>query len=215
MDPSSKAELAESVNTLIEDGGARQMFTQLCGVLQLKQQGIPVALTGHPAVLNALLNLAVADPAAYERVLELIERKRKERGLEPLVDIDVEQDRKAYMREFMATKRDRQRRLIELLNDLRSEAEKIKGTARIELERVHAARWLDEKDAREDTARKRLGRRLTADERRAISTQLWAEVDQELDALEQFVQVQMKLPLMQRKGNTFRYSVGEMKGNLQ
>lgn len=216
MEQQSRKLLGEAVSALIEDSDARQMFTQLSGVLELKRQRLPVALTGRPAILNPLLDLAIEDPDTYGTVLDLIDTKRALRGLEVLVVIEPEPepepdaDRKAYMREFMAIKRERQRRLIELLNELRSDVDKIKGTARMELERIHAARWLDEKDRREYAMRKHLGRRLTIAERKSVSTQLWADVDAELDALEEFVRLQLHLPLSQRT-SSFNFRVGKPK----
>lgn len=207
MEPkTNRVELAEAVNTLIEDGGAKQMFIQMQGVIELSRKNVPVALAGRPAVLNPLVRLAISDEPAFDRVLDLVERKRKEAGLDALQDFEA--DRKAYMREFMNTKRERQRRLIELLNTLRSEHDKIKGTARIELEREHASRWIDEKNRREAQARGDLGRRLTADERKNIASQLWQEVDVELGALEAFAQEEMRKPLSQRNKAEFKFLIG-------
>lgn len=202
--------MGEAVSALIEDSDARQMFAQFSGVLELRRQQLPVALTGRPAILNPLLSLAVEDPDVYSTVLDLIDTKRAQRGLEVLSTAEPEADRKAYMREFMATKRERQRRVIELLNELRADIDKIKGTARMELERVHAARWLDEKDKREHAMRKHVGRRLAMAERKSVSTQLWADVDAELDALEAFVRLQLRLPLTQRT-SSFNFRVGKPK----
>lgn len=210
VNQANKGALLEAVSALIEDSDARQMYTQLSGVLEIKRQQLPVALTGRPAILNPLLDLAIEDPDVYGTVLDLIDAKRALRGLEMLGNIEPDADRKAYMREFMATKRERQRRLIELLNELRADIDKIKGTARMELERIHAARWLDEKDKREYAMRKRVGRRLTIAERKSVSTQLWADVDAELDALLEFVRLQLRVPLSQRT-SSFNFRVGKPK----
>lgn len=207
-----RAALTEAVNTLIDDDAAKQMYAALAKILELKRQDYPVELTGRYAALNPLMELAGKDEDAFERVMDLVARKRSERDLPPLDAGNAEKDRRVYMRKFMAAKRDRQRRLIELLNQLRSENDKIKGSARLELERVHAARWLDEKDRREKAIRDESGIRMTADERSQISLFIWAEVDAELDALEEFVRVQSRLPLHQRSASGFQFRVGKMPG---
>ena len=201
--------LAEAANALVDDEDAQALFRQFRGVLELKRRSIPVSLTGRPAVLNALLELAIEDESGFERVVDLVERRRMDKGLPRLSSVD--EGRQAYMREFMGIKRERQARLIELLNELRSVNDKIKGSVRLELERVHAARWLAEKHSRENAARSRLGRRLSAEERKSIADQLWADVDAELDALEEFVKVQMRLPLHARSSTGFQFKLGVQK----
>jgi hypothetical protein len=206
LDQRTKEALADAVNTLVGDVDAKTLYAQMMGVLEVAARNIPVALVGRPAVLNPLIELALRDEPAYERVMELVDRKRTEGGLAALQDMEL--DRKAYMREFMAVRRERLRRLVELWNQLRSEHDKIRGSARLDFEQLHAARWKDEKDSRELFLRKKLGRRLTMPERQAISAQLWEEVDHELDALEKFVQQEIRKPLSARSREGFRFQVG-------
>lgn len=208
MDQEAKAALAEAVNTLVADADAKTLYAQMLGVLEVAQRNIPVQLVGRPAVLNPLIQLALADEAAYERVFDLIDRKRKEAGLPPLQDMDL--DRKAYMREFMALRRERLRRLVELWNELRSENDKIRGASRLQFEQLHGARWKDEKDRREEELRARLNRRLTAEERRAISVKLWEDVEEELVALQEFVRAEVRKPLPNRSREGFQFRVGVM-----
>ncbi len=208
MNAEKRKALEEAVTALIEDSDAPTIFAALEGVLALVRKGIPVFLTERPAVLNPLVALATDDFPAYERVLDLIERKRSERNLPPLVSED--DARRAYMRDFMAVKRDRQRRLVELWNSLRSEHDRIRGTARMEFERRHAARWIDEKNRRETARRETLGRRLTADERRELTEQLWRDVDYELDSLEEFVRDEMRKPIHARSKSGFTFIVGKI-----
>ena len=180
MDADAKAALADAVNALIEDQDAGSLHKHLQGVYEVAKRGIPVRLTGRPGVLNPLLDLMLTDFPASERVFQLIDRKRDERDLDPL---GAGFDRKGYMRELMAKKRDRQRRLVELVNELRSEDDKIRGSARLDFEQVHANRWFDVRNEREAAARARLRRRLTAEERGDVIAGLWRDVDDELDAL--------------------------------
>lgn len=206
MDPESKAALAEAANTLVADADAKTLYIQMQGVLEVAARNIPVQLVGRPAVLNPLIRLALRDEPAYERVMDLVDRKRREAGLPPLSEMEL--DRKAYMREFMALRRERLRRLVDLWNELRSENDKIRGAARLQFEQLHGARWKDEKDRREDALRVKLGRRLTADERRDVSTRLWEDVEEELVALQEFVRAEMRKPLHQRSKEGFQFKVG-------
>lgn len=208
MDSSAKAALAEAANTLVADADAKTLYAQMQGVLELAARNIPVQLTGRPAVLNPLIELALRDEAAFDRVIELVDRKRKEAGLPPLGDMEL--DRKAYMREFMAIRRERLRRLVELWNELRSENDKIRGASRLQFEQLHGARWKDEKDRREEALRNQLGRRLTAEERRSVSTQLWEDVEEELAALQDFVREEIRKPLANRSRTGFEFKVGTM-----
>lgn len=210
MQAPSKAALAEAVNTLVQDTDAGSLSHQMHGVLDIAARNIPVALTGRASVLNPLIKLALSDHSAYDRVMELIDRKRNEAGLPPLGAQEHDPDRRAYMREFMAERRERLRRLVDLWNELRSEDDKVRGQARLAFEQMHAARWKDEKDAREIALRDKLGRRLSMEERRAISAQLWAEVEDELQALAAFVRSEIRKPLQARSKAGFKFMVGVM-----
>lgn len=206
MDSEAKAALAEAANTLVADADAKTLYTQMQGVIEVAARNIPVQLVGRPAVLNALIQLALNDEQAYERVMDLVDRKRAESGLAPLQDMEL--DRKAYMREFMALRRERLRRLVDLWNELRSENDKIRGASRLQFEQMHGARWKDEKDRREEALRAKLGRRLTAEERKQIAATLWDEVEEELASLQAFVREEVRKPLHQRSKTGFEFRVG-------
>jgi hypothetical protein len=196
VDANQKAALAESAECLIADADAPLLFRQLMGVLDLAQKHVPVRLVGRAAVLNPLLVLWLDDEPAALRVVDLINRKRSQEGHDPLGDQNIH--RRSYMRELMAQKRERARRLIELVNELRSEKDKLRGAARIEFERTHSNRWFDVKKERENDLREKLDRRLTADEMQEIKDALWADVDRELDDLEVFVRQEVRKPLHER-----------------
>lgn len=195
--------LAEAANTLVEDADAVQLFQQLAGVYDLAKKGVPVRLVGRAAVLNPLLVLWLEDEDSAMRVLDLVNNKRDARGLPPVGEQDYQ--RRAYMREFMAAKRERGRRLVTLVNQLRAEDDKIKGAARVEFERLHARRWFDVRKEREDALRRAKGRRLSQEELKEIIRQLWEDVDRELDELEEFVKIEMKKPLHARAPDGFRF----------
>ena len=192
-----------AANALIESPDAFNLFRQLTAVVDVARRDVPVQLIGNAAVLNPLLNLWLEDEDAASRVVQLIVRKREERGLPPVGDADF--NRRAYMRELMAQKRERGRRLVTLFNELRSEDDRLVGPARTEFERYHANRWYEVKTAREDALRDALDRRLTADEMRNISSQLWEAVDQELNELEEFVRTELRKSFHQRATNGFKF----------
>jgi hypothetical protein len=206
MDSETKAAIADAVNTLVADADAKTLYAQMLGVIEVAARNIPVQLVGRPAGLNPMITLALQDEAAYDRVMDLVDRKRTEAGLLPLQEMEL--DRKGYMREFMAIRRERLRRLVELWNELRSENDKIRGSNRLQFEQLHAGRWKDEKDRREQELRQQLGRRLTMEERQKISTTLWMEVDEELQALQEFVQDQIHKPVSARSKTGFPFKVG-------
>lgn len=213
MDANQKALLAEAVNALIDDSDASDLYKKMNLTYELICKGVPVRLVGRAAILNPLLDLLIDDLPAGERVLQLIDRKRTEGNQESLDEGEGGFDRKSYMRELMATKRERQRRLVDLVNALRSENTKLKGSPRLEFERIHAARWLNVRTEREDALREKLGRRLTVEERTNIIKQLWVEVDQELDELEAFVLEEIKKPVFRRAPEGFKFKLQPKKGN--
>lgn len=209
LDSDLKAAVAQAANMLVTDSDAKTLYAQMQGVMELSAKGIPVQLTGAAATLNALVMLANHSRPAFDGVMELVEHKRGEAGLVPLAEGDP--DRRAYMREFMASRRQRLGRLVGLWNQLRSERDKIQGATRLAFEQLHGARWKEEKDRREDAMRDTLGRRLSMEERRAIGNQLWSEVEAELDDLERFVREEVRKPLHQRAPNGFQFRVGVLK----
>ena len=200
-----KAALADAVECLIEDPDSLEIFHGLNSTYELAKRGVPVRLVARGAGLNPLLTLRRDNEGTYANVLDLVNRKRQARGDNPLDEGDI--NRRSYMRELMAQKRERGRRLVGLVNQLRSEEDKLQGTARMEFERLHASRWQAVRKEREDALRDRLNRRLTSDEMTRIKDQLWAEVDMELDAFEEFVRVESRKPLRERAPGGFNFKL--------
>lgn len=205
-----KAALAEAVEMLILDPDAFEMFQWINRTYELAKRNVPVRLVGRGSLLNPILQLWLDDDARYASILGLINRKRDERGLTPLDEGDI--NRRAYMRELMAQKRERGRRLVHLMNQLRSENDRLQGSTRIEFERLHAGRWQAVRKEREDALRDRLCRRLNNEELTRIKDQLWAEVDEELDQLEEFVRIESRKPLRERAPEGFQFKL-KPKGN--
>ena len=205
MNNIDKGALAEAVDCLIQDPDSLEMFHWLNGTYELARRGVPVRLVGRGAVLNPLLVLRISDEAVYANVLGLVNQKRKGFGDNPLDEGDI--NRRSYMRELMAQKRERGRRLVSLANQLRAETDKLQGAVRMEFERLHASRWQAVRKEREDALRDRLCRRLSSEELTRIKDQLWAEVDQELDEFEEFVRSESRKPLRERAPGGFNFKL--------
>jgi hypothetical protein len=201
MDSALKQALADAVNALIHDGDASLLFKQFNATLSVVRKGAPVRLVGRASVLNPLLDLTVLDSAAAERVFDLVERKRATAGHAPLNDT-VER-RKRYMRELMAERRARLRRVVDISNSMRSDRDAIKGRQRMQFEGHHVKRWGAILTQREQEAREAAGGRIPLHEFVELREQLWRDVDAELDAFEAFARAESRLPLSQRKPNGF------------
>ncbi len=209
MDVNQRALLNEAVEVLARDPDAPRLYKQLIGVYEVASKGIDVRLIGRPGVLNPLLEMMLMDYAKFERVMGLVDKAREAEGSDPLDEPGFA--RRPYMRELMANKRSRESRLIALLNQLRPERDRIQGTAKLELQRVHATRWQGVRTEREEEARVRLGRRLTKAERESIIAKLWDDVDAEIDALEVFVQQELRKPATARSPG-FEFKLKPKKG---
>jgi hypothetical protein len=190
MNAEQKTMLAEAVNTLIDDTDATDLYKKMMGVYELARKDFPVRLTGRSGVLNPMLDLLLADYEGGQVVLRLIETKRTTRGLPQLEDPN--EARKIYMRELMATRRDRLSRLLKLWNTLRPDREKVRGAAKTEFERVHGNRWFAVREEREKALREQHGRRLSHHERTSLIKAFWEDVNRELDDFDVFVRNQMK-----------------------
>lgn len=211
MTPKEKAAIALAVECLIDDPDAVSIFRQMEAAHDLARKNVPVRLVGRPSVLNPLIDLWLEDESTAHRVFDLVNRKRSALGLPPIGDEDY--NRRAYMRELMAQKRERLRRLANLFNQLRTEDDKIKGPARDEFVRLHGARWNEVKTERENALRDRLDRRLTIEELNEVRTQLWKEVDQELEALEEFVRSEIRKPVHARAPEGFKFMLKPSKAS--
>ena len=179
--------LAQAVNTLVERPDAAELFDTLSIVVNLVTKARrPVALTGVASALTPLLDLAVSDAEAYERVVRLIDSKRAAAGLTPLRGQFAEGfDKVEYQRVFMNEKRYRLRRAAAIENMARPERDQMRGRARQDFCDRQAAKWKITLDTRIASARQAAdGARLAQPHLDALRVQFWAEVDATLDDLE-------------------------------
>jgi hypothetical protein len=177
-----KQELLEAVNELIVAPDAHDLFEALRDVIPLATRQ-PILLTGRSAAVNPILRLRVDNVEAYNKVMELVERRRAERGydaLQPAAE-PPGYDKTAYMREFMEQKRVRQRRAAEIENMLRPERDKLVGNHRLEFMRQQSLRWKEQLDAHMRKVKDASGGSLTREMDRMHRGQFWAAVDRHLD----------------------------------
>jgi hypothetical protein len=186
MDESTKAELVAAANLLIRSGEARDHYEMLVAAAPLVARYPLLRFRGDAYPLNALATVKVGEPDVYRQIIDLVERKREEADLGPLVESEESRfDKSAYMQQFMEQKRQRQRRAAEIENMQRHERDKLVGRARLDFMQRQSEIWKKERDALMDKAREAAKpQRLTRDEIQIIVNQFWAKVDRQLDELE-------------------------------
>ncbi len=190
-----------AVATLIKAPDAHELFGELQLVLKLALNNVRVALTGAAGVLNPLIDLRKRNPEGYEGVLALVEKKRADAGFDPLITEAAERcyDKTEYMREFMNSKRERERRAVEIENLIRPEREKLRGTPRIEFMRRQSAVWKTDRDRFLQAAQGVHGEGLNLEKRKAAIVRFWSAVDADLEVREQRAKEQSLLPVHKRQ----------------
>lgn len=176
--------LLAAVNLLIRSPDAHAHLDALEAIFPLAKTH-PVRLVGDAAPLNALLDLHLTDPQRYERLLELVETKRREAGFDELrPHRESRFDKVEYMRNFMDRKRARQRRAAEIENLMRPSRDRLIGKSRIEFMERQASRWKRDLDEFVNKARVAQGGRLSKETLDTLREQFWSGVDKYLDDLE-------------------------------
>lgn len=179
-----KQALLIAINHLVLSERAETHYNLLESLLGLPVD-TPVKLTDEAEMLNALLELGREDRDAYGRVMELVDRKRVERGWTPLLKPEPQGfNRNEYQRDFMYQKRQRERRAVEIENMLRPARDKLIGNDRLEFMRRTSARWKESRDKMMTAARQASGGTLSKDQVSAILKAFWERVDRELDEAE-------------------------------
>lgn len=197
-----KQELLEAVSELITAPDAPDLYSALRDIFPVAIRQ-PILFTGRNAAVNPLLRLRLEDSEAYNKVMELVDRRRLERGLDPLQKVEgpAAYDKTAYMREFMEQKRVRQRRAAEIENMLRPERDKLIGNARLEFMRQQSLRWKEQLDAYIQKAREACGGALTREMDRKYRTQFWTTIDQHLDEKYEAARREQLKPTRQRSSD--------------
>ena len=193
--------MLHAVETLIKAPDAHELFGELQLVLKLALNNVRVALAGAASVLNPLIDLRKRNPEGYDSVLALIEKKRMDAGFDPLVTEASERsyDKTEYMREFMNSKRERERRAAEIENLIRPDREKLRGTPRIEFMRRQSAIWKTERDRFLQAAQGVHGEGLSMEKRKAAISRFWIAVDSDLEVREKRAKEEALLPAHKRQ----------------
>lgn len=182
---------------LVKGEDAESQYKMLDAVIR-KAAGLPVKLTGEFTPMNPLLQLRQEDHDTFETVINWVFEKRRQLSLPPLKD-EQSDARRDYMRDFMSAKRLRERRAVDIENMLRSENDKLRGTSRMEFVRRQSALWKKERDKLLEAERKTLGvERIPADVYSQVLQNFWANVDRQLDEMEDLTLEEMRRPLAMR-----------------
>jgi hypothetical protein len=179
-------EAKEAAARLAKDESAKAHFDTLDEVLT-KAGALPVKLFNTEASwLNPLLFLYKAHPDMFKTMVQWANDKRIQRGLTPLFGDRSQFDKTEYMREFMAQKRERERRVVAIENMTRSDRDKLRGRSRETYLSVLSRKWMDEKAALVEAEKLRTGKKgLDREVMTAITNAFWAEVDRKIDLQEE------------------------------
>ena len=191
MDENDKTSLLQAVNGLVKAENGPQLYADMLTILESAVR-IGLEFTGDRKFLNPLLALASSNREQFLKVISLVEAKRAEAGLAPLSAPPEGYNKTSYMREFMAQKRERERRAAEIENLMRGDRSPLKGRARLEFMTMQSARWKAQRDEMLASARQRQGKPLGKAEEAELIKQFWARVDRELDGLEELARDEIK-----------------------
>lgn len=187
MDSTAKASLVAAANLLIRSPQAHYLYGLTTSVAPLLARYPELRITGDADPLTELGRLKVNRPEMFDDVVDLVERRREDSGMEPLRSSqrDTEFNKTAYMQEFMEQKRLRQRRAADIENMMRLERDRLVGRTRLDFMQRQSEKWKAERDELMAKAKNAARpKRLTRDEITAVVRQFWAGVDARLDALE-------------------------------
>jgi len=160
----SKERVVEAVNLLIQAPNYSKLINEVTSILE-GWATHPMTYANHLSPLNALIDVGVSDRSAFERLVKLIEEKRK---------LVPETKRVDYQREYMAERRARIAKAVELremTHGAFSATERRKA-----YEKDVTARWAK---AREEFIAAKGG--LTWAQRHEAAGEFWAGIDATLN----------------------------------
>ena len=159
-----RAKVVEAINLLIECDRYARIVNEMTSILESWDQH-PMAYADKLSPLNILLKIGLESRDTFERILKLIEEKRKQRP---------KQRRQDYQRELMQQRRARIAKAIDL-------EELLHGTMAADAKKkfVEAIqrRWADAK-AKFLSAKGEL----SWDQKNRFTQEFWSSVDKKLDA---------------------------------
>lgn len=158
-----KQRVVEAVNHLINAPNYASLINEMTRVIETWDTQ-PMVYSGYHAVLNAMIDVGLKGRAAFERLVKLIEERRK---LVPAVR------RTDYQRELMQQRRAREAKALEL-HELREG--RLHGARRAQALADLRARWAEERaefiEAKGELSWK---------ERNAAAGEFWEMIDRNLD----------------------------------
>ena len=187
-------ELEEAMLDLVRETDPRYKRAVLDSAVQWNRAA-PVRFTGELSKLNPILELMLNDEKTFAEVSMLIDGRRAAAGLEMMWPPEEPEkfDKVANQRRIMAERRARSGRALQLENRARGERNQLYGNARLEFERTVLAGWGRRLDRTLDAARTRAGGRISKEETARIRAAHWANIDAELDEMEQQLRDEGKL----------------------
>jgi len=159
-----KAQIRAAIDYLIDAEQAPRLIREVTALVE-RWSTRPMYYAGELSILNALIDLGLANREAYDRVIGLIEAKRRLRPEARRVD---------YQAKIMRERRARQNKALEL-HALVTGAP-VTGKARAAFVKDLLKRW-----AKERGAFIRAKGELSWADRNAAANEFWAEVDAKLD----------------------------------
>lgn len=178
-----KQALLAAVNLLINSDDAPRLYESVMAAARLPEH-LLLGLRGEAFALTPLVEVRRGDQDRFESLMELVDRKRTEQGVEPLSGQDRGFDKVEYQRIFMDQKRQRERRAADLENAQRNPRDKLIGNARLDFMREQSKRWKARRDEMMLAAREAAGGTLTKEQQTRVLSSFWGSVDAELDELE-------------------------------
>ena len=160
----NRQRIIQAVNYLITSPKYSRMINEITGIIE-QWDTHPMTYGGDLSFLNALIDVGLSDRVAFEKLVKLIETKRK---------LIPEIKRVDYQRDFMAEKRARLDKAVELHELLKGKFPN--GTARDAHRKVTQAKWMAERDVYVAAKGK-----LTWKETNAARNEFWAIIDRNLD----------------------------------
>lgn len=160
----AKQRVVEAVNYLIAAPNHTQLVNEITKIIE-RWDTHPMVYGEKLRFLNALIDVGLANRAAFEKLLALVEAKRK---------LIPEAKRVDYQRDLMRQRRARVAKAIELQELLTGK--KLSGDPRKKFSSDIQARWKAARDAA-IAAKGDLGWA----ERNDAAGEFWAEIDEKLD----------------------------------
>jgi len=161
----NKKQIVDAVNFLIESPKSGRLINEMRGIIA-KWKTRPVVYAGDMVILNAMLDVGIENIEAFEKLVTLIEERRKM----------VPQSRRLdYQKNLMRDRRLRGNKAVEL-HELTSKKTLTTGERKKYLDGLQA-RWA--KARQEFIASKG---ELSWKDRNAASQEFWSTIDRQLDA---------------------------------